>query len=77
MGYEVRVRPGPVCPSCDLDTFDDWWHDPSFKRGVGLVDIQGRIKCHGCGKFFSVERHHDGVCVSRIGKPGKKDLPHD
>ncbi len=72
--YEVRVARGPICPHCDLDTFDDWWNDPSMKPGVGLVHFQGRIKCHGCGKFFRVEKHRDGVVVSEKGRAALKGI---
>lgn len=51
---------GPQCPNCGEDGFDDWWHAKSMKHGSGIVSIRGSLKCHGCGRFFSVTNYHDG-----------------
>jgi len=59
-GQKVIVSIGPVCPNCCLDTFDDWWHDPTMKRGVGMIEFEGRLRCHGCGRFFSVAADLNG-----------------
>lgn len=57
-GLKIAIGPGPQCPHCREDGFDDWHHEPSLKV-VGIV-LQGRLKCHGCGKFFRVEQYGDG-----------------
>ena len=54
----IRIAPGPCCPRCGEDGFDDWHHEPSL-RAVGITTA-GRLKCHGCGRFFSVRRYLDG-----------------
>lgn len=55
---------GPKCPHCAGEGFDDWWHERGLKAGDGIVRIEGRLKCHGCGKFFRVRQYHDGECHS-------------
>jgi len=56
---------GPKCPNCGTDGFDDWWHDPTTKSFGGV--LKARLKCHGCGKFFSTTRYSDGVTHSVMG----------
>ena len=70
MGYSftkpaIWIAEGPTCPRCKTDGFDDWWHDPTT-RYTGVA-IQARLKCHGCGKFFSVTQYPDNVCHSTVG----------
>lgn len=55
---KIVIAHGPVCPHCGEDGFDDWHHEPSLK--VVGISLSGRLKCHGCGKFFSVEQYGDG-----------------
>lgn len=64
----LEISTGPVCPFCALDTFDDWWHDRTMKAGFGLSAVEGRLKCHGCGKFFKVRKDHDGCVTSSAHK---------
>ena len=54
----IEIAPGPKCPRCREDGFDDWHHEPTV-RVVGAVTL-GRLKCHGCGRYFSFTRFHDG-----------------
>lgn len=56
---------GPVCPACGQDGFDDWWLGKGMRSGAA-VSIEGRLKCHGCAKFFSVTQYHDGVTHSTM-----------
>lgn len=53
---------GPVCPCCGAHGFDDWWHEKTIKPSAAplLVDLQGSLKCHSCGKFFSITKYQDG-----------------
>ncbi len=50
---------GPKCPNCGCDGFDDWWHEKTIRRGFYPVDLEGSLRCHGCGRFFSVRLFHD------------------
>lgn len=50
----VEIGPGPCCPACQNDCFDDWWHAKTIKHGMAGVSIQGSLRCHNCSKFFSV-----------------------
>lgn len=63
---KIAIAQGPKCPCCGETGFDDWWHDPTLKTGFGIVAITGRLKCHGCGTFFSVEHYHDGETHSFV-----------
>lgn len=54
----IAIARGPECPHCRTDGFDDWHLEPSLKM-VGTV-LTGRLRCHGCGKFFSMTHYHDG-----------------
>lgn len=49
---------GPECPHCHETGFDDWWHDRGIRERGGL--LTGSLKCHGCGKFFSVRQYRGG-----------------
>lgn len=60
----IEISSGPKCPSCQCDTFDDWHHERSIKQ-VGLA-IAGRLKCHGCGRFFGIHRYSDGEVHSTM-----------
>lgn len=51
-------RYGPKCPHCQEDGFDDWWHARTIRQRGSL--LTGSLKCHGCGKFFSVSQYSDG-----------------
>lgn len=62
---KVRIAPGPCCPNCGLDTFDDWHLTPGL-TGIGGT-ISGRLRCHGCGRFFRIDRYPDGVTHSTSG----------
>ena len=55
---------GPECPKCHEDGFDDWWHEKGLKSCGGT--IRGRLKCHGCGRFFSVSHYADGTTYSTM-----------
>lgn len=59
---------GPECPCCGLDTFDDWHHEKGLKEGFYPVQITGRLKCHGCGKFFHIDHYHDGATHCSAGR---------
>lgn len=65
---KLAIGKGPICPHCGLDTFDDWWHEKTIGNGIGAVQIEGRLKCHGCGKMFRVEKYYDGACHSTAWK---------
>lgn len=70
-GEKVVVANGPECLRCGLDTFDDWWHDRTMKPGAGMIDVVGRLKCHGCGLFFHVERDVNGYVRSSVKASAK------
>lgn len=63
-------RRGPECPSCGEWGFDDWWHDPFIKPAVGslIVRLKGRLRCHGCGKFFNITQYTDGETHCTMGR---------
>ena len=54
----LAIARGPECPACHERGFDDWWHEPGLRSYGGV--IAGKLKCHGCGKFFSVRHYGDG-----------------
>jgi hypothetical protein len=60
----IAIATGPECPKCHEDGFDDWWHDPSTKAVGGT--LMARLKCHGCGRFFSASRYSDGETHSTM-----------
>lgn len=62
----IAIAHGPKCPHCRTDGFDDWHHEPGL-RMVGIA-LTGRLKCHGCGRFFSVTHYLDGVTHSTAWK---------
>lgn len=63
----IRIAPGPECPKCLEDGFDDWWHGRTIRSGDGLVVLlKGSLRCHGCGRFFSVTRYVDGETHSTM-----------
>lgn len=65
----VRICRGPECPACGEDGFDDWHHDPTCRGGGGVVvSLYARLKCHGCGKFFSVTHYVDGITHSTMNR---------
>lgn len=72
---QIAIARNPECPSCHLDTFDDWWLDRTMKHGTYPVSIKGRLKCHGCGKFFSITKYSDGEVHSCMG--GRSDKRTD
>jgi transcriptional regulator NrdR family protein len=55
---------GPVCPNCQEHRFDDWWNEPTLKGSSG--SLRGRLKCHGCGRFFSIMQIMDGSVISTV-----------
>lgn len=59
---KLKIGPGPECPHCGCSEFDDWFHEKTLRSGVLLVKLAGRLKCHGCGKFFHVTQYFDGQC---------------
>lgn len=64
----MAIGPGPVCPKCRCDGFDDWWHDPGIKAMVGFstIALHGALRCHECSRYFSVIQFSDGVCHSSV-----------
>jgi hypothetical protein len=66
----IAIRHDPECPACGTWGFDDWHHDPGIKAGVpmGIVALKGRLKCHGCGRFFSITKYTDGECHMTMRK---------
>lgn len=62
---KIAISDSPKCPHCGCDGFDDWWHDKTT-RYVGDI-LTARVKCHGCGKFFSTKQYPDGVNHSSAG----------
>lgn len=60
----IAIARDPECPNCHTWGFDDWHRHPSMKPGIpfGIVSIKGSLKCHGCGKFFSITKYTDGEC---------------
>ena len=62
----IKITRGPCCPACGCDTFDDWNHEPGLKSGTGIVSASGSIKCHACGKFFSITHYADGETHSTM-----------
>ena len=62
---KIAIKAEPTCPCCGTDGFDDWWHDPSTHYEGHA--IKARLKCHGCGKFFSTTQYPDGVNHSSVG----------
>jgi len=62
----LKIAPGPKCPACGTEGFDDWHLEKTIRRRIGLVDLEGSLKCHGCGKFFSVTAYHDGPTHSTM-----------
>lgn len=67
MTLEIRIGGwGPICPKCDCDTFDDWWHDSSCRDGGGVVvSIYATLTCHECGERFDVTKYVDGETHTR------------
>lgn len=65
---KIAIAQGPKCPNCAEDRFDDWWNDPSTKSGDSLaVSLRACLRCHGCGRFFSVTQYADGETHSCSG----------
>ena len=63
----ISIGTGPECPACHEWRFDDWHHAKSLRSHGGSVgEIGGSLKCHGCGRFFSVTKYHDGVFHSTM-----------
>ncbi len=58
----IKTASGPECPKCGNAGFDDWNHEPTLKTFSGI--ISGRLKCHGCGRFFSITHYTDGATHS-------------
>lgn len=59
---KIAIGCGPICPHCGCDTFDDWHLERTLK--TFCLGIGGRIKCHGCSKFFGFKQYLDGECHS-------------
>lgn len=66
---KIAIGAGPICPECNADGFDDWWHDPSTRAGVGIVSIQAELSCD-CGEKFAVTKYTDGETHSMIATEG-------
>jgi hypothetical protein len=65
-GLRLAIGRGPECPKCHETGFDDWHHERSLKT-IGLVfAVAGRLRCHGCGRFFRVVRYFDGEVHSTM-----------
>jgi len=62
--WTVAISDGPKCPKSHTEGFDDWWHDPSVRASGGIM--RGRLRCHGCGRFFSVTFYHGGETHSAM-----------
>jgi hypothetical protein len=54
----IAIARGPECPACHETGFDDWWHDRTARAEGGT--IKARLRCRGCGRFFSVSHYSDG-----------------
>lgn len=57
-GLLLAIARGPQCPTCHETGFDDWHHERTLRSYAGV--IAGRLKCHGCGRFFSIRHYSDG-----------------
>lgn len=64
----IAIQAGPECPACGEDGFDDWHLDRGIKTGSYGVSLCGSLKCHGCGKFFSVTHYADGETHSTMNR---------
>jgi len=75
--YSITVsKCGPVCPCCGEDGFDDWWHEKTIKPSMAplVVSLEGSLKCHGCGKFFRVEKYVDGEVHCSVKRSVRQEL---
>ena len=64
----IAIAPGPECPRCHTDGFDDWWHERTVNVGDGgVVSLRGSLRCHWCGLWFSVTHYADGQTHSTMG----------
>lgn len=61
---KLAIGRGPICPHCRCNTFDDWHHARTLRAGFGIASVEGSLKCHGCGKFFSITVYYDSECHS-------------
>lgn len=70
----IEIAPGPKCPKCGNDGFDDWWHDKTCRSGGSVVvDLYADLGCHECGAVFEVTKYVDGETHSTIPPiPGAK-----
>lgn len=66
--FAIAISGGPKCPACGCQGFDDWWHDPTCRGGIGIVRIHATLKCHGCGKFFAITQYDDGEVHSTMNR---------
>ncbi len=74
----LRIGRTPICPRCEEWNFDDWHLDKSCKSAGGpVVDIYARLKCHGCGIFFSVTQYCDGEIHSWYRSRARQQEPSD
>lgn len=63
------------CPNCAEHRFDDWHLEKTLCEGTGMVKIEGRMRCHGCGQFFHLTQYDDVFhCVQDGKKPKVKEL---
>ena len=69
---KIRIAPGPCCPHCGEDGFDDWHREPTLRFLSG--SLSGRLKCHGCSKFFSVTHYFDGETHSTAWRKMSADV---
>ncbi len=60
----IEINQGPKCPACQCDTFDDWHHEKTFRKVSWFWS--GRLKCHQCGRFFSIAAYPDGQVHSTM-----------
>ena len=58
------------------DGFDDWWHEKTIKPSMAplVVSLEGSLKCHGCGKFFRVEKYVDGEVHCSVKRSVRQEL---
>lgn len=72
----IEIAPGPRCPVCRSDGFDDWWHDKSCRSGGGVVvDIYADLRCEECEVTFEVTKYADGVTHSAYWRDPESPTP--
>jgi hypothetical protein len=60
----LKIADHPICPRCEWDQFDDWWHAlkerPKHQPG-------GRLTCGDCEKLFFIEGVPGNIFSSCFG----------